>query len=610
MAERNFLKRLQRFFGIKVKSNSNNTGRVPVPARYDKETNRHKDVKLPSEIQKYYDYWVSNYDNYESLKERMKRYRDLEFCVLNSGIVGFAHELYTDETISADENGQIIQVSAKNKKVEKYIREFFDRIGMDRNVLRAVSNDIALYSDHFWALSVGEEKGIEEVTPLSPYTVIDRLEFNALRIASELQRNRTGINAVANRDPRMKAMVNAIDKVTTSKDYASWFKTYLFGFQLDTGEILPPWNIVHFRRYDTNSEFAPFGKPLFLKSIARFRQLKAMENLLAMLRAAKFPREVYNVELDENLPETERWMKLNEIRDEYYSFGNLNTGSEDELDVASPVWTANGLISFDMKDSRVQLDDLGDLEAIKDDLAVSTAVPQAYYSPNKGSFGDSGQALLQQYKPFGRKVYQNQSAILEGLIHLVKLQFAMTGDFDVEEDFEITMTFPVTEETRDQISNKNDTLRLASDTIDNIGQAIGLDRGEALPRDVVKDIFDKLTFMSREDIDRWIDAVPVAGAEGEDDDFWESLSELERSKLRERHETARQKVSTLREETVRSAYFKAKRDGLMTEGLTSIRHYMTSHAVYPVHRRVYEYASGAGTERLEEELSVEGPTRD
>lgn len=609
MAERQFVKRLQRFFGIKTKAGDNRGGRTPVPARYDRETNRLKDVKLPSDIQKYYDYWVSNYDNYESLKNRVNRYRDLEFCVLNSGIVGFAHELYTDETISADENGEIIQVNAKNKKVEKYIREFFDRIGLERNVLRAVSNDIALYADHFWALSLSEESGIEEISPLSPYTVTDRLEFNAIRIASEMQQHQTALNKSSARDARMKAMVQAIDKASTSKDYAAWFKTYLFGFQLDTGDILPPWNIVHFRRFDTNSEFAPFGKPLFLKSIARFRQLKALENLIAMLRAAKFPREVYNVELDENLPETERWMKLNEIRDEYYSFGNLDSGEQSELDVAAPIWTANGLISFDMKESRVNLDDLGDLEQIKDDLAVSTAVPQAYYSPSKGSFGESGQALLQQYKPFGRKVYQNQTAILEGLIHLVKLQFAMTGDFDIDEDFEITMTFPVTEETRDQISNKSDTLRLASDTIDNIGQAIGLDRGEALPRDVVKDVFRKLTFLSHEDIDNWIDAVP--SAEDEEEDGWmEHVSSEDRKKMEEKHAEARKRVEKLREETVRSAYFKAKREGLITEGLLTTRHYMTSHAAHPVHKRVYEYAGMSDTIKLDEDLEVQGPTTD
>lgn len=614
MAEKTFLKRLQRFFGIKVASNSMNTGQRPVPAKYNAETNRTTPVKFPSDIQKYYDYWVTNYDNYESLKNRFDRYRDLEFCVLNSGIVGFAHELYTDESIAADENGEIIQVNAKNKKVEKYIREFYERIGIDRTVLRSVSSDIALYADHFWALSVGEEVGIEEITPVSPYTVQDRLEFNAIRMASIMTQNKTAFMKASARDSRMKSMIDAINGVSVNKDYSSWFRTYLFGFQLDNGEILPPWNMIHFRRYDTNSEFAPFGKPLFLKSIARFRQLKALENLLAMLRAAKFPREVFNVQLDENMPETERWMKLNEIRDEYYSFGNLNSGDENDLDVAAPVWTADGLVSFDMKESRVQLDDLGDLESIRDDLAVSTAVPQAYYAPNRGSFGESGQALLQQYKPFGRKVFQNQSAILEGLVNLVKMQFAITGDFDIDEDFEITMTFPVIEETRDRISTKNDTLRLATDVIDNIGQAVGLDRDATLPRDVVKDVFQKLSFLSRDDVDQWIDAIPTAddgdGEDGAGGGWYDSLSDTEKTKMKEKHKRMRSRVKTLTEETVRTAYFKAKRDSRITEGVQSSRHFMTSHSVPSYYKRVFEFAAKSPQGKLDEQIDLDISTKD
>lgn len=605
MAERTLVKNLQRFFGIKVKTSGEYTQtKTVVPAKYNSDTNRHELVKMSSDIQKFYDYWVSNYDNYESLSTRFSRYKDLEFCALNSGIIGFAHELYTDETVNADENGEIIQVTAKQKKVEKYIRELFERIGVQRQSLHAASDDLALYSDHFWALNIQEGIGIEEITPLSVYQIKDRLEYNGLKIASEIAKHRGQLLKAANRDARMSAMVQAVDKIS-SDDYAAQFKNYLFGFEMDTGQIIAPWNIIHFRRFDTKSEFAPFGKPLFLKSIARFRQLKALENLIAMLRASKFPREVFSVQLDETMPETEKWAKLQEAQYEYLSSGNMESGSESELDVGAPIWVADGLVSFDLKEARVNLDDLGDLEAIQEDLALSTSVPQGYYNPNKSSFGNSGQALLQQYKPFGRKVYHNQTALLDGLIHLVKLQFAITGDFPVDEDFELTMTFPVTEETRDQVSMKNDTLRLAKDVLDNIGQAIGLDRGEALPRDVVKDVFTKLSFLSYDDIDSWMKAIETAeeeaaseGEEGGDEfDFFEK---------------ARNKVKRLKEETVRSAYFKAKRDRMITEGTSVDRHFKTSRSSDPVNQRIYEHLSNfSGSQRLEEQtLEVEGPNRD
>ena len=54
---------------------------------------------------------------------------------------------------------------------------------------------------------------------------------------------------------------------------------------------LPPWNVPHFRRFSTKSEFYPFGRPLFINCIAPFRQLQASKNLMALARAAKFPKE-------------------------------------------------------------------------------------------------------------------------------------------------------------------------------------------------------------------------------------------------------------------------------------------------------------------------------
>jgi len=135
---------------------------------------------------------------------------------------------------------------------------------------------------------------------------------------------------------------------------------------------------------------------------------------------------------------------------------------------------------------------------------MGTAVPKGYLIVDKSSFGTSGQSLLRQHKPFARKVYQIQTSILEQLTQLVRLQFAITGDFDYDTDFEISMHFPMVEESKDRVQTKNDSLRLAKDVADNLGQALGLERGEALPPDVVKQIFSKLSFLSDEDVDEWV----------------------------------------------------------------------------------------------------------
>lgn len=594
------IQRLQRFFGIKTQKSQRTHQSKPVPATTSRDDSRLDAVKLPSDVQKFYDYWVTNYDNYSSLRERHNRYRDLEFCVLNSGIVGFAHELYTDESITPDENNEIIQVNAKNKKFEKWIRNFFDQISINQKLMRAASDDLALYADHFWALGFNDEVGINDVTPLSVYQIAERLEFNATRVEHEMTSRKNSLTQMASQDDRIKSMVAAIQDSIKEKNYTEWYKNYLFGFKLDSGRVIPPWNIIHFRRYDSKNEFAPFGKPLFLKSIARFRQLKAMENLIAMLRAAKMPREVYNVQLDENMPESERWMKLNEAREEYYSFGGLDTGNEDEMDIGSAIWTANGLVDFSIKESRVQIDQLGDLDQIRDDLALTTGVPQGYYNPNKSFSGTSGQSLLQQYKPFARKVYHNQAAMLDGLVHLIKLQLAITEAFPIDEDFELTMTYPITEETRDGISNKNDSLRLAKDVIDNLGQAVGLDRDASLPRDVVKAVFSKLSFLSQDEVDEWIDSIPEKEEEEGGGGMWNSATPDKRKII----EKKLNEMKNLKEETVKAAYFKAKRDRNMVEGVLDNRHFMTSRNRTAEYEYMYKYVSPSRINKLDDSIEL------
>ena len=73
------------------------------------------------------------------------------------------------------------------------------------------------------------------------------------------------------------------------------------------GEMLSPWNLSHYKIETTKSEFFPYGKSLLLNSLAIFRQYQTSKNLEAMLRAAKFPKEIYEVTTDPEASEIEAW---------------------------------------------------------------------------------------------------------------------------------------------------------------------------------------------------------------------------------------------------------------------------------------------------------------
>jgi hypothetical protein len=91
----------------------------------------------------------------------------------------------------------------------------------------------------------------------------------------------------------------------------------------------------------------------------------------------------------------------------------------------------------------------------------------------------------------------------------------MTEAFDYETPFELSMTFPMIEESSDRLRMKSETLKLAKEVLDTISLSIGLPLGTSLPPDIVKEIFTKLSFLDREDIDSWMAAAEEAKEDAE-----------------------------------------------------------------------------------------------
>lgn len=571
---------LRGLFNIDIQK-KNARAEMPVPAETNPKTGKVSPMELPAEIQKLWKWWLSEaHDTSDSLKNRFDRYRDLDFMYYNNTVVSMAVEMYADETVQADSQSQTLQVTAKNNKVKKWIEEFFERIGVSQKVLRSAAFDLCLYGDHFWVNATQEKEGIVQVVPIDIFSLTDRIEFSAIDAERKQTLGSQGWKQLATRDKRLISLAQALQKPDNKKgisDYAKYFQKFLFGFQLNESQYLPPWNVVHFRRFTSKSEFYPFGRPLLINAIAPFRMLQASKNLVAMARAAKFPREHFEVQVDENMTEAEKWAAVNEARQEYLNLGlgeGGQTGQED-FGAGSSLWTPEGLISFNLLENRMNIDDISDLEMLRDDLILATRVPKGYLIVDRASFGTSGQALLQQFKPFGRAVFSIQSALLEELVFMVKLQMLMTGAFNPdEEDFELTMSFPVVEESSDRVRMKSDTLRLANDVISNLQSALGLERGESIPTDVVKDIFSQISFLEPEDVDEWIKSVEKSKEKQADGDteggFFDSYSSDKKRAIREKIRTR------LNEQVIKEAYFHTLKKNHIEEGVFARRHFMMS----------------------------------
>lgn len=560
MAKDSLLTRLRKRFQFTTGTLPNSNAKAVLPAEItDKGTLRK--VRFKDENLELLKYWLEDtYDNAETLKDRFERNRALEFAYYNNSIFSKAVNLYTDETLQEDKQLEPIDIDSPNKKVVKYIKELFEVLDISHEKLRDIAFSLALYGDKFWVTPSDDEKGYLETVPIDVYSVQDRLEFNAADEAKKRARKRSYGDFINNNN-RLQMLDGLLTNSTD--DYSKYFKTYLFGYQLNKDLFLPPWNVTHFRMFNTQSEFAPFGRPLMINALAPFRQLQSSKNLMALGRATSFPIKVYEIMTDESMDPVSKWEAVNTAREQFKNLGNEPTGKE-QFTMDSEVWVPKDLIAFNSFETRMNLDQIADVEMLRDDLIMATDIPKGYLIVDRGAFGTSSQALLAQHKPFARKVYQIQSSILKEIAQMIRLHFVMTDEFPYETPFELSMSFPSTEESSDRLRIKSDTLRLATDVITNIGQAVGLDRDEALPIDIVKQVFTNLSFLDGEDIEAWLDMVSASRSESQ-------LSENGRKKLKERFSI----------QLVKEAYFKSKKDLFLHEGVIGQKHLYSSFNIDP-----------------------------
>lgn len=593
MASNKFISQLKQIFKIAEQPTNNfSNEKIVHPGYIDDKSGKVKPIKFPDEIKDLYQFWLSDsFEDSNTLKNRFDRYSALSYAYYNNAIFSKAVNLYADETVQNDVNNQIIGVEAK-KPVENYIYDFLNRIGITADILHETAFNIVLYGDSFWINSIdAKQKTIIDITPVEVFDVKDRIEFNASQMNKKLASDNRGLARYIQKDNKLQAIAKILQDSGNDQDYSQFFRNYLFGYWLGDKLYLPPWNVSHFRMYSTMSEFFPFGRPLMINSLAPFRQLQAGKNLMAMARAQNFPIKHFEVEVDENMDQSDVWETVNEAREEYANLGSVLSQRE-QFAIASELWTPAGLINLNMLEPRLNLDEIADIELLRDDLIMATDIPKGYLIVDRASFGTSGQALLRQHKPFARAVYKVQSTIMKQLTQLIRMQFVISEEFEYDTEFELTMPFPEIEESSDRLRIKNDTLRLAKDIIDNIGDAIGLDRGEALPPDVIKDILGKFSFIDFDQVDEWVDTIVKAQEEKAAEEAEQNGDGGGGFSFESYRRASNKLEERLKPSTISECYFQAKKQTGLREHTGNGKHFYGSSIISPQEKIILDAYSG------------------
>lgn len=459
------------------------------------------------ELGRFWDFFLQqNYVGFQTLQDRMARYKEFKIADANCPLISRTVNLYVGEALQSDAQDNIITVYGKDKAFDKFATEFYSNIGIDANMLEDLTRNIVLCGDGFLAHHIDGNKGIVEVSMVSPEDVTERIEFTPIDVAKKLQGSY--LPQIANNHDILTKLYNKASE--DHRQFGPLFKSYLLGFRCNPDNvILAPWEMTHFRVMTSDNEFRPYGRPILLNTLAPYKRLDTGMMMMALARATSFPTKVFGVKLAESTSPVEAWMAVENARDQYHNQVMSMLASEKEA-VNSEIWVPQDVIEVERLDMSVDLDDIEDIEFQRDDLITATGLPKGLLISDRSGWNNPGMALLQQNKEFARFVYKIQTVIIQGLVDLLKTHLAITGQFDgYETEFEIRMNYPVVEQSSDMLKMKEDTLSLANTILDTIAEIAAVSASD-IPLDIIKKVFSEYSFLDQEDVHKWFDDIEKA----------------------------------------------------------------------------------------------------
>jgi hypothetical protein len=528
------LQKLLSFFGIAVKQtpNTKQTTLVPGKKPTDKDIKKGKfkvsPIDMPSDVQKAYQYFLQNFSYYQGNSPnnwRFQLYKDLTFMIKNSGIMLRAYKLYVDETLSCkDAHSRIIEIKAKDRKVEKYFYEWMDNVGFTNKNIKQIVEDLTLYGDSFYIHAIDFKEGITGISLIDPFLIKDKIAFNISSLGKAMEWIQTNRNNF-NRFQSLQQIIDIIDKPEDMEDISLFYQTFLLGYELkysvddDACKAVPPWFVGSVGQGTTSSEFFPFSIPMFINSISLYKSYQTSMMLQDMLRVAAFPKEIITIKGGETLTPLDRELRVDQTR-QFMENITAQTSSKDNISVGERIYTMEDLFDYTIEDPGVDLSTVGDIEMKLEDLMLSTGVPDSYLIPSRGSGlgGENASALYFNSQIFQRAVEGQKQALLEGIENSFRLHLAITGEFESEAtEFELSIPVSNSMYTSDRIRQENDMLSLTLEMINSLGQAVGLEHGDTIPPDIIKDIILHYMPIEPGTLNKWVNTLVKASDEAEEE---------------------------------------------------------------------------------------------
>ena len=361
---------------------------------------------------------------------RRELFRDYD-AMDNDPIIASALDIYSDESTTKNEYGDILTIKSTNENVSSLLHNlFYDIINVEFNLWPWVRN-LVKYGDFFLALEIAEGKGIINVIPYSVYNT-ERLEGT---------------------DPNNQNYVK--------------FKVELDRFGKKEYEN---YEMAHFRLLsDTN--FLPYGKAMIEGGRRVWKQLQLMEDAMLIHRIMRAPeKRVFKIDIGNiNPQEVDNYMQKIINKMKKTPFVNKDTGDYN-LKYNIQNLTEDFFLPVRGGDSGTSIENLAgleyaaieDIDYLKAKLFAALKIPKAFLGYEEDVSGKA--TLAAQDVRFARTIERIQRTVVSELYKIAIVHLAAHGIDDSEmTNFQLTLTNASTIYEQEKVNLWSEKTRLAGD---------------------------------------------------------------------------------------------------------------------------------------------------
>lgn len=348
-------------------------------------------------------------DLYDLTVDGYKNYATDSIIVHNTPEINSALDIYSEECVSPDVEGQVLHIYSENRSIKRILNElFYDTLNIDFNLVMWVRN-LCKYGDFFLFNDIHPEYGIINVFPI-PIAEIEREE---------------GF------DPDDPGAVR-------------------FRWITQGNRVLENWQVSHFRLLG-NDAFLPYGSSVLEGARRVWRQLILIEDAMLVYRVIRAPeRRVFYIDVGNIPPENiSDYLEQAQSSLKRNAVINKNTGQVDlrynplsvDEDYFLPVRGGESGTKIDSLAGGSNTAAIEDVEYIQKKLFSALKIPKAYlgYDEDIGAKA----TLAQEDIRFSRTIQRIQKTIVSELNKIAMIHLYTCGYTDEDLlNFELKLSNP------------------------------------------------------------------------------------------------------------------------------------------------------------------------